>query len=90
MNTELKIFLVIVVIIYSFIGYRIYMESNQNTQVRESNIVNQDIETKQCSKQTTRSKNITREYFDGHYYIVFSPNYYKMGVIHDPDCPCNK
>lgn len=76
MNTEFKIFLVIVVIIFSFIGYRLYLENNQETKGR--------------SKQTTNSENITREYFDGHYYIVFSPNYYKMGVIHDPDCPCNK
>lgn len=76
MNTEFKIFLVIVVIIFSFIGYRLYLENNQETKGR--------------SKQTTNSESITREYFDGHYYIIFSPNYHKMGVVHDPDCPCNK
>lgn len=79
MNTEFKISLVIVTIAFSFIGYCIYTAES-----------NQEIKTKECSKQTTNSQNITRECFDGHYYIIFSPNYYKMGVIHDPDCPCNK
>lgn len=46
MNTEFKIFLVIVVIIFSFIGYRLYLENNQETKGR--------------SKQTTNSENITR------------------------------
>lgn len=77
MNTEFKIYLVVVTIIFIFIGYCIYtVESNQ------------EAEKKECSKQTENSKTAIREYFDGHYYIIFSPNYYKMGVIHDPDCPC--
>lgn len=28
--------------------------------------------------------------FNGHRYIYFPMSTYQGGVVHDPDCPCNK
>ena len=50
-----------------------------------------------CSQQTTNTddpfvhmlKPKSFEY-NGHKYIYFSVSLYQNGVVHDPECPCNK
>lgn len=33
---------------------------------------------------------LSRQYFDGHYYIVSTFRDKAGGIFHDPDCPCHK
>jgi hypothetical protein len=50
---------------------------------------NAEINPQAKPKKQENSSRIARYHLDGHYYIVPLGGY-KGGILHDPDCPCNR